>query len=341
MRKFIPALQRLRADTSGSISILAAFVLVGAVGVSALALEYGHGLLQKTENQRAADLAAYGGALVYGSTGSSSDATSVANNIVALNGLSGDATPSVVTSPTGDGNNAVEVTVTSNVPLLLARVLTTSTTLPVSATAYAEMKADAPGCIIALSSAGSGVSLSGGTSITADNCAVASNNAVTLTGSAKITTKNIDYGTSYSTGGGSSIAPPSGTASVTYSKVTTSDPSSPSSGSPGSTEVTNATAHLGFNTSGGCAGAAGTVCAIASATPAVPSGTAPTGGTAVSFAYRAVLATGLPSGCSDAYASSTHTVTCTGAGPFNFAALSFSGGLTINFTGSASAGLQL
>ena len=160
---------------------------------------------------------------------------------------------------------------------------------------------------------------------------------MTLTGSAKITTKNIDYGTSYSTGGGSSIAPPSGTASVTYSKVTTSDPLSPSSGSPGSTEVTNATAHLGFNTSGGCAGAAGTVCAIASVTPAVPSGTAPTGGTAVSFAYRAVLATGLPSGCSDAYASSTHTVTCTGAGPFNFAALSFSGGLTINFTGSASA----
>ena len=150
-----PALQRLRADTAGSISILAAFVLVGAVGVSALALEYGHGLLEKTENQRAADLAAYGGALVYGSTGSSSDATSAANNIVALNGLSGDATPSVVTSPTGDGNNAVEVTVTSNVPLLLARVLTTSTTMPVSATAYAEIKSDAPGCVIALSGSGS------------------------------------------------------------------------------------------------------------------------------------------------------------------------------------------
>ena len=159
-------------------------MLVGAVGVSALALEYGHGLLEKTENQRAADLAAYGGALVYGSTGSSSDATSAANNIVALNGLSGDATPSVVTSPTGDGNNAVEVTVTSNVPLLLARVLTTSTTMPVSATAYAEIKSDAPGCIIALSGSGSGVSLSGGTSVTADNCAVASNNAVTLTGGA-------------------------------------------------------------------------------------------------------------------------------------------------------------
>ncbi len=165
MRKLRPALQRLRADTAGSISILAAFVLTGAVGVSALALEYGHGLLQKTENQRAADLAAYGGALVYGSTGSSSDATSAANNIVALNGLSGDATPSVVTSPTGDGNNAVEVTVTSNIPLLLARVLTTSTTMPVSATAYAEIKSDAPGCIIALSGSGTGVTVNGGATV--------------------------------------------------------------------------------------------------------------------------------------------------------------------------------
>ena len=336
MRKPLPALQRLRADTGGSISVLAAFVLVGAIGVSALALEYGHGLLQKTENQRAADLAAYGGALVYGSTGSTADATSAANNIVALNGLSGDATPSVVTSPTGDGNNAVKVTVTSNVPLLLARVLTTSTTMPVSATAYAEIKSDAPGCVIALSGSGSGVSLSGGTSITADNCAVASNNAVTLTGGTKITAKNIDYGTSYSVGGGSSIVPPSGTASVTYSKVTTSDPLSPSSGSPGSTEVTNATAHLGFNASGACAGTAGTVCAITSpSAPAVP-GTPPTGGKVVSFAYSAVPQSGLPTNCTDSYASSTHTVTCTGNGPFNIQSITMGGGLTINFNPSGS-----
>src|SRR5487761_1384105 len=100
-------LRKLRADTGGSISIIAAFVLVGTIGVSALALEYGHALLQKTENQRAADLAAYGGALVYGSTSSRSDATSAANNIAALNGLSGDTTPSLVSSTTGDGNNAV------------------------------------------------------------------------------------------------------------------------------------------------------------------------------------------------------------------------------------------
>ena len=61
MRKLRPALQRLRADTAGSISVLGAFVIIGVIGVSALCLEYGHGLVQRTENQRVADLAAMAG----------------------------------------------------------------------------------------------------------------------------------------------------------------------------------------------------------------------------------------------------------------------------------------
>ncbi len=145
MRGISGFLQRSRDDARGTISILGAFVLVGVVGVSALALEYGHALLQKSEDQRVADLAAYGGALVYGSTGSESSATSAASNIAALNGLSSGVTPSVVSSPTGDGNNAVEVAVATNVPLMLARVVTTNTTLPVSATAYAEIERQRPG----------------------------------------------------------------------------------------------------------------------------------------------------------------------------------------------------
>ena len=67
-------LHRPCGDRRGAISIVAAFVLVGVISVSALVLEYGHGLVQKIENQRWADLAAYGGALVYNSTGSSSSA---------------------------------------------------------------------------------------------------------------------------------------------------------------------------------------------------------------------------------------------------------------------------
>ncbi len=318
MHGILLGLRNLFADRRGAIGVLAAFVMVGVIGVSALALEYGHGLLQKTENQRVADLAAYAGALVYGATGSSTDATSAATNVAALNGFSSGATPTVVSSPTGDGNNAVQVTVTSSVPLLLARVLTANTTLPVSATAYAEVKSDAPGCIIALSGSGTGVNLSGGTAITADNCAVASNNAVTLSGGTTITTKNVDYGTSYSTSGGSSIVPPSGTASVIYSKVTTADPLGASSGSPGSTEVTNATARIS------------SVSSIASpALSSVPSG----GDISFGWSQSATQAQATADGCSATWNSSTSTwtLTCAGTGKFYFGNITLGGGINLNF----------
>ena len=341
MRGESDVFRRYWHDEQGAISVLAAFVLVAVVGVSALALEYGHGLLQKVENQRAADLAAYGGALVYNSTGSSDSATSAASNIAALNGLSSGVTPSYVSSPSGDGNHAIEVTATTNLPLELARVLTSNTTLPVSATAYAEINSSAPGCIIALNSGGTGIVADGGTNITANNCAVASNNAVTLSGGAALVTKTVDYGTTHSATGGASISPPSGTPSVTYNQTTTSDPLS------GSSVVSTAAAHIGLNASGTCAGTSGTVCAITS--PNAPSVTIPSG-SAVSFTKTSV--TGLPSGCSDTYDSTNkiYTVSCTGAGPFNFgtitvnkvtAVIQTSSGGTYNFANGLPSGVTL
>jgi hypothetical protein len=162
--------QRLVDDERGAISSIAALSLAMMVSVSGLALEFGHGLLERSENQRIADLAAYGGALVYNSTGSSSDATSAATNIAKLNGLTAsNVSATVVSSPTGDGNSALDVTVTTAVPLHLARVLTSKSSLSIGAAAYAEMKANAPGCIVALSSSGSGVTVSGGATISASN----------------------------------------------------------------------------------------------------------------------------------------------------------------------------
>jgi len=283
-------------DARGSISVLSALTIVAVIGFSALALEFGNGLLQRVENQRIADIAAYGGALFYNSTGSTSSTSSAVGNIAALNGLSSTAAnSSVVSSPTSDGNNAVKVTVTTNVPLYLAQLIRANTTMGVSATAYAEVNASAPGCIIALKNSGSGISLSGGTSITANNCAVASNNAVTLVGGTKITTKNLDYSTSYSVSGGSSIVPPSGTSSVTYSKTTTTDPLSSNS------EVTGATSRIS------------SVASIASPSVSV---TVPSSSTTTSFTKTGV--TGLPGACSDTYNSSTkiYTVTCSGTATF-------------------------
>jgi len=163
-------LRRLFGENRGAISILSAIAFVAVIGVSALAVEFGYSLLQRTENQRTADLAAYGGALVYNSTGSTTSANGAVSNIVALNGLtSSNATSAIVSSPTGDGNQAMQVTVTTSVPLNLARVLTSSASLSVGATSYAEIKSDSPGCVIALSGSGTGVALTGGATLSADD----------------------------------------------------------------------------------------------------------------------------------------------------------------------------
>ena len=105
-----------------------------------------------------ADLAAYGGALaynrVYNATGSVASATtsgeSAATKIAALNGLTGGGitvTPAFVTSPRLDGNTAMQVTVTTNLPMYVAEVLLASTTLPVTAISYAEIVPAAPGSV--------------------------------------------------------------------------------------------------------------------------------------------------------------------------------------------------
>jgi hypothetical protein len=321
---------KLLADRRAAISIMAALSLAVVIGVASLAVEFGHALLQRSEDQRVADLAAYGGALVYNATSSQSSATGAATNIAALNGISSGVTPSLVTSPTGDGNQAIEVNVTTSVPLYLARVLTTKSSLSVGATAWAEMKSSSPACIIALNSSGTGVTVTSAAGITADNCTVASNAAVTASSASTITTKNLDYGTTYSATSASSINPPAGTASVTYSKTTTTDPLASNS------EVTGATARLSSVTS-----------------IVLPTG--PSGGTPVTFSASTMTGS-LPSGCTETSSGSNFTVNCTGSGPYQFGALSvlstasltlntsagttyeFSGGITIDSSASATFG---
>src|SRR6202008_817842 len=105
----------------------------------------------------------------------------------------------------------------------------TNTTMPVSATAYAEINANAPGCIIALSGGGTGISLSGTGSITSNNCQVESSSTICANSGANssdvITTKYLSYGSgSNPTTSRCTISPPSGTASVHVSKATASDP---------------------------------------------------------------------------------------------------------------------
>jgi Putative Flp pilus-assembly TadE/G-like len=307
--------KKLIWQEAAAVSVLSALSLAVVIGISALAVEFGHGLLQRSDNQRVADLAAYAGALVYNSGASATTAKGAASNIAALNGLTSSnatVTPAIVASPRANGNQAMQVTVTTSLPMYLAEVLMASTTLPVTATGYAEIEPAAPGCIIALKSSGTGITMSGGTNITANNCSVASNNSLTLSGGATLTTKTVDYATTFpSVGGGASIVPPSGTPSVTYSKTTTSDPLCPSSGC--ISAVTTDTSRLS------------TVSSITS--PVV------SGGTPVTFVGGSAITTPpLPVGCTDSLVGSTHSVACTGQASYTFGAITISGGVTVNFT---------
>jgi hypothetical protein len=309
-------LRKLVADQRGAISVITAFSLTGLVGLAALALEYGSGLLHQVENQRIADLAAYSGALVYNSTASTSSATSAVNNIVTLNGLtSSDASTSVVSSPTGDGNDAVKVTVTTSSPLFLSRVVTTTTTMSVSATSYAEISSSEPGCIIALNPSGTGVTVTSAAGITADSCAVESDSTVTAESASSITTIAINYNSSTppTATSASTIAAPAGK-TLAISKSSVKDPLSSNS------EVTSATARLS------------TVEALTS--PAAPS---PASGSNLSFSASSWSGS-VPAGCNTpTNAGSNWTLTCTSGGTYKFGSLSVSSTANLAFNTGGSA----
>lgn len=312
IKQFLAALAR-RCD--GSVTVVGAVTLPILIAMTGLVAEYGDGLLHKVENQRVADAAAFAAATAYNANASNS-LTSVADAVATLNGVPAADVSSqyLANSPTNDGNAAVEVTVSTQVPLVLSRVLGMSQAeLTVTAISYAEMKAGAPGCIIALSGSGSGVSLSGGTSVTASACAVASDAAVSVPCGTSVTTEAVDYDSASAPDEPcSGIQAPSG-GSLSMHHTTTADPLA------GNSNVMTATSRLT------------TVAALTSPTLAsTPSGAS------VAYGYGAVT---VPSGCSDTWSSSagTHTTTCAGDGPFDFGSLTTSGGITVVITATGSA----
>jgi Flp pilus assembly protein TadG len=302
-------------DRRGNISILAALILPATIGVAGLALEYGDGLLVKARMQHIADVAAYGGALAYSTTSSTPSLNAAVARLATLNGIaSAAATPSLVNSPNGSGNQAVLVTVTGTVPLALSKVLQTASQISPASSAYVELKSSGTACVVALKAGGTGVALSGGSALSAPGCAVASNASVVV--SSSMTTPVVIYNSSSAPTDDTKthIHPPTGTPAVTYTKKATADPLSTNTG------VTGATAHLG------------TVALLTS-----PSAPNPTTAANIDFAYSPSTLT--QGGCTGTFSGSTWTVTCIGSGPFNFGKLTLHGGIIVNFStgGSASA----
>ena len=174
-------LVRFFRDKRGNFTVLSSIMMVTMAGVAGLVADYGSGLFNRMEDQRIADTAAVAGARVYDETQSSSAVTTAVTNVAALNGISsGSVSSSIGSSPTGDGNQAVTVTISSQAPLTFSRLVSrsSSTSLPVQASAIAEMKPGGAGCVIALNSSGTGVTLTGSGTISAPGCAVASNQTI-------------------------------------------------------------------------------------------------------------------------------------------------------------------
>jgi Flp pilus assembly protein TadG len=309
-------LVRFLRSRRGNISVMSALLMVALAGVAGLVADYGNGLFQRIQDQRLADVAAVAGARVYNETGVVSSMNAAVSNVAALNGLNGTISASIVTSPSGDGSQAVKAIVTTHAPRGLSSLLARSTaSILVNAESYAEMKPGASGCIIALNTAGTGVTVKGGATVSAPGCAIASDQTLNCANSGNtVTTKFVYYNTSSLNCGSNAaknnwIVPPTGY-TLTTTTGYTADPLV------GTSEVLGQTSRLT------------SVAAIASPTLTFPGG----GGSSLAFSSSsnaAIVSALSAQSCTGSYASSVWTITCT-AGTHNFGTIS-AGSVTVNF----------
>lgn len=191
--------RRLRGDRAGSIAIIAAVCLVLLAGVTGLALDLAQAYAAKAASQRIADQSALAAAFAYNNSSSSSTAAqNAAQSLATTNGIgAGSVNAQIVNSPSGDGNKAVKVTVTSPVAVSpFGRIATASPqrtagllTFNVSSVAYAEITQNTVPCLVALGS--SGIAASGGVTVTANGCAISSGGNVTVSNGPTITAQGV------------------------------------------------------------------------------------------------------------------------------------------------------
>lgn len=231
-------------DEAGNFVLLAALVLPVLIGSSALAIEYGMGLVTRSQNQRVADMSAFAGALRYTGERSETAMTDAALQIAALNGIEPDkVTVSLVPSPRGEGE-AVQVDIHAAQPILLGTILGADNTLEIKTRAFAALGSEGEGaCIIALDGRQSGVVLSGGTSLSASTCSVASNASVQVPCGTSIIAEAVYYDTAPPNQGCSGIrSPDNGPGKI--SKQATPDPLSGHAGIAAATGRMSAVATL-------------------------------------------------------------------------------------------------
>ncbi len=164
----------LRAQ-NGAIGIMGAFVITGALGVGAFAVDINQGYHERMRDQRVADVAALAAAVAYQANKDVAVLTPTAQDVALANGLTNaTVTATVVADTPVAGASSIRVRVETAVPFALGRALGFQGSYTVGATSFANLPnpAPTPACFIGLSNS-TAISTSGGATINTPNCAVA------------------------------------------------------------------------------------------------------------------------------------------------------------------------
>jgi hypothetical protein len=218
----VRCLRSLRRSTRGSVSVIGVFALVALVGVAALSIELGQGYRAKLALQGAADAAALAAAHAYAASPTEIILEATARDVARANGLS-IGNVSIFHRPNYSSTvpDAVEVQLRTSIPLFFARIFSAETSYGVSVSAVASLPTETtPPCLLALASSG-GISLSGGTTISAPHCAAVSNSSISVIGGSTLTAKSTMSSGATSATGGSRVSADAITYGTTLSGTTT------------------------------------------------------------------------------------------------------------------------
>ena len=232
-----PRSARLAHDRRGAVALyfaLATPALAMAVGMGA---EVSNWSASKVNLQRVADAAAAAAAVNYQRTYDAHAAATAADNMALINGATG-GTPSWdastqkltdgqitvqrVNGPRTSTDPAFQVTLRQSVSTSISRIASslTSVTVPASATSELVVGSGGQPCLLALSSSGTNISLSGGAALNGSNCSVRSNASINMTGNSSITAAAVFVAGTVSGGGTSSVNAPT----IVAGASTLSDP---------------------------------------------------------------------------------------------------------------------
>lgn len=181
------------SNVDGSVSIIAALTLPIVLGIAALSLEYGTGLLIRAENQRVADMSSYSAAIVYSrTTGDPIDKESAAilagESLAALNGINPDNV--IITFPLYDGSPTARATITTQKELFLSRIISEVSELEIEVSASTLLGQSDPGyaCILGLETGeiDEATLISGNVNVSLGHCAFGANNQFRVNGNPTI-----------------------------------------------------------------------------------------------------------------------------------------------------------